>query len=77
MTSPVAKHSIIINGHKTSVSLEDKFWDALKRMAKDEKRTIRDLVEEIECDRLLKKWSNLSSCIRLFVLDGVMSGRAS
>jgi len=66
MTSPVVKRSIVIAGHKTSVSLEDAFWKALKEIAGGRKITLSDLVASIDTDRRV---GNLSSAIRLFVLD--------
>ncbi len=66
MKSPVVKRSIVIAGHKTSVSLEDAFWDALKNIAAERKVTLSDVVQEVDQQR---KQGNLSSAIRLFVLD--------
>lgn len=66
MKSPVVKRSIVIAGHKTSVSLEDAFWDALKEIASRRKATLSDLVASIDSSRTQ---GNLSSAIRLFVLD--------
>lgn len=66
MKSPVVKRSIVIAGHKTSVSLEDAFWDALKEIAAQRKATLSDLVANIDSTRTQ---GNLSSAIRLFVLD--------
>jgi predicted DNA-binding ribbon-helix-helix protein len=66
MTSPVIKRSIVIAGHKTSVSLEDAFWQGLKEIANGRDMTLSDLVATIDTDR---DHGNLSSAIRLFVLD--------
>jgi predicted DNA-binding ribbon-helix-helix protein len=66
MKSPVVKRSIVIAGHKTSVSLEDDFWDALKEIAERRKATLSDVVASIDASRTQ---GNLSSAIRLFVLD--------
>lgn len=66
MKSPVIKRSIVIAGHKTSVSLEDAFWKGLKDIADDRNVTLSDLVSSIDTDR---QHGNLSSAIRLFVLD--------
>jgi predicted DNA-binding ribbon-helix-helix protein len=66
MKSPVVKRSIVIAGHKTSVSLEDAFWKGLKEIADDRDMTLSDLVSSIDSDR---HQGNLSSAIRLFVLD--------
>ena len=48
MKSPVVKRSIVIAGHKTSVSLEDAFWRALKEIAITQRLTLSDLVGSIE-----------------------------
>ena len=66
MKSPVIKRSIVIAGHKTSVSLEDAFWQGLKEIADERSMTLSDLVSSIDTDR---RHGNLSSAIRLFVLD--------
>ena len=66
MSSPVVKRSIVIAGHKTSVSLEDAFWQGLKEIATGREMTLSDLVATIDTDR---HGGNLSSAIRLFVLD--------
>jgi len=66
MKSPVVKRSIVIAGHKTSVSLEDAFWTCLKEIAGTRELTLSDLVASIDTDR---HGGNLSSAIRLFVLD--------
>ena len=66
MKSAVVKRSIVIAGHKTSVSLEDAFWKGLKEIARARNRTISDLIALIDAQR---KHANLSSVIRLFVLE--------
>jgi predicted DNA-binding ribbon-helix-helix protein len=66
MKSPVVKRSIVIAGHKTSVSLEDAFWKGLKDIAGGRDMTLSDLVASIDTGR---QHGNLSSAIRLFVLD--------
>jgi predicted DNA-binding ribbon-helix-helix protein len=66
MKSTVVKRSIILAGHKTSVSLEDAFWDGLKEIAKSRRKTLSDLVTSIDTDR---EQGNLSSALRLFVLN--------
>ena len=66
MKSPVVKRSIVIAGHKTSVSLEDAFWKGLKEIAGGRDMTLSDLVAAIDSER---QHGNLSSAIRLFVLD--------
>lgn len=62
----VIKRSIVIAGHKTSVSLEDGFWSGLKEIAAARRSTLSDLVASIDTGRT---GGNLSSAIRLFVLD--------
>lgn len=66
MKSHVVKRSIVVEGHKTSVSLEDEFWNALKEIAAERRETLSELVGHIDKDRTQ---GNLSSSIRLFVLD--------
>jgi predicted DNA-binding ribbon-helix-helix protein len=66
MKSPIVKRSIVIGGHKTSVSLEDAFWRGLKDIAHDQHLTLSNMVATIDKAR---QQSNLSSAIRLFVLD--------
>jgi predicted DNA-binding ribbon-helix-helix protein len=65
--SPVAKRSIFIGDRKTSVSLEDEFWTAIRLIAVEKEITTAKLVEQI--DRVRPREQNLSSAIRLFVLD--------
>lgn len=66
MKSPVVKRSIVIAGHKTSVSLEDAFWKGLKEIAGARDTTLSDLVAAIDGGR---NGGNLSSAIRLYVLE--------
>jgi predicted DNA-binding ribbon-helix-helix protein len=66
MKSPVAKRSIVVAGHKTSVSLEDAFWKSLKEIAGRRDLTLSDLLAAIDSQR---DHGNLSSAIRLFVLE--------
>jgi predicted DNA-binding ribbon-helix-helix protein len=66
MKSPVVKRSIVLAGHKTSVSLEDAFWVALKEIAGKRVMTLSDLVGTIDSQR---QQGNLSSALRLFVLE--------
>lgn len=74
MKSPVVKRSIVIANHKTSVSLEDAFWKGLKDIANDRDMTLSDLVATIDTERV---HGNLSSAIRLFVLDHYRSRTAA
>jgi predicted DNA-binding ribbon-helix-helix protein len=73
MKSPVAKRSIVVAGHKTSVSLEDAFWTSLKEIAGRRDLTLSDLVAAIDSQR---DHGNLSSAIRLFVLEFYRHQRA-
>ena len=66
MKSTVVKRSIVIAGHKTSVSLEDEFWSGLKVIAGERDMKLWELLNFIDSHR---RCSNLSSEIRLFVLD--------
>ena len=66
MKSLVVKRSIVVSGHKTSVSLEDAFWSGIKEIASGRNITLSDLVTAVDSER---QQGNLSSAIRLFVLD--------
>jgi predicted DNA-binding ribbon-helix-helix protein len=66
MKSPIVKRSIVLAGHKTSVSLEDAFWQGLKEIAQSRRATLSDLVASIDTER---QYGNLSSALRLFVLN--------
>ena len=66
MKSPVVKRSIVVGGHKTSVSLEEAFWSGMKEISGARSMTLSELVGEIDANR---HQGNLSSAIRLFVLD--------
>jgi len=74
MKSLVVKRSIVIAGHKTSVSLEDAFWQGLKEVAGEREITLSDLVSAIDTGR---DHGNLSSAIRLFVLGFYRDHQAS
>ena len=63
------KHSLTLNGHRTSVSLEPAFWAAFRRIAETRKRGINDLAAEVDVSR--DAATNLASAIRLFVLAEV------
>ncbi|MFY9599808.1 MAG: ribbon-helix-helix domain-containing protein [Pseudolabrys sp.] len=66
MKSSVVKRSVVIGGHKTSISLEDAFWGHLKDIAHAQQATLSALVAEIDATR---QHNNLSSAVRLFVLE--------
>jgi predicted DNA-binding ribbon-helix-helix protein len=70
MKSSIIKRSVAVGGHRTSISLEDEFWSGLKEIAQAQGATLSQTVTEIDTTRQQK---NLSSAIRLFVLDWVRS----
>jgi predicted DNA-binding ribbon-helix-helix protein len=63
--SPIVKRSVVIARHRTSVSLEDAFWNGLKEIASARRLQLSDLIIEIDQGRQ----GNLSSAIRIFVFD--------
>ena len=65
-SSVIVKRSVIVGGHKTSVSLEDAFWNGLKHIASARGLALSEIVAAIDSQR---HHGNLSSAIRLFVLD--------
>ena len=70
MTKPRHKRSITIARHRTSISLEDGFWQALSRLAKADGRSVADLVSEIDRRRATSRSNtSLSAAIRLYVLE--------
>ena len=71
MTSGITKRSVMIAGHRTSVSLEDPFWDALRGIAEARGLSVQALIGEIDAGR---DGQNLSSAIRVFVLAAVRDG---
>ena len=71
MKSSVVKRSVVLAGHKTSVSLEEAFWRGLKDIAHSRHLTLSELVNSIDIDR---EHGNLSSAIRLFVLNHYRAG---
>jgi predicted DNA-binding ribbon-helix-helix protein len=66
MKSPVERRSVVLGDHKTSVSLEQAFWNSMKEISRERGKTLSELVSEIDDKR---QQGNLSSAIRLFVLD--------
>ena len=81
MTRPRHKRSITIARHRTSISLEDAFWDALSKFAKADGKSVADLVSEIDmrrggtgrsngrADDARQSGTSLSAAIRLYVLE--------
>ena len=72
MKSQVVKRSVAIDGHRTSISLEEAFWSSLKAIAQTQGATVAQTVTTINETR---KQGNLSSAVRLFVLDCVRNGQ--
>ena len=66
MKSAIVKRSVVIGGHKTSISLEEPFWNELKEIAGVKRETLSKLIAGIDESR---EYSNLSSAIRVFVLE--------
>jgi predicted DNA-binding ribbon-helix-helix protein len=66
----VVKRSIVIAGHRTSVSMEQPFWDQLKRIAQGRGVSVAALIAQIDQGR---KRQNLSSAIRIFVLEQALA----
>src|SRR5882757_8913105 len=66
MKSAIAKRSIVLNQHKTSISLEDDFWNCLREIADEKKMKLTTLLLQIDSDR---NNANLSSAIRVFVFN--------
>jgi predicted DNA-binding ribbon-helix-helix protein len=66
VASPKPKHSVVVSGHKTSVSLEEPFWQALREIATTRGLTVRELISLVDEKR---EQGNLSSALRVFVLE--------
>ncbi|PIW30621.1 MAG: aryl-sulfate sulfotransferase [Rhodospirillales bacterium CG15_BIG_FIL_POST_REV_8_21_14_020_66_15] len=67
----LAKRSVLVAGHHTSLTLEDLFWNALRNIARERGLSINALVTEIDAGRT----GNLSSAVRVFVLQQVSATR--
>jgi predicted DNA-binding ribbon-helix-helix protein len=70
--SPIRKRSVTIRGHRTSYSLEDAFQDELENIASARSMPLAALIAEI--DETRARDTNLSSALRLFVLEAVRKG---
>lgn len=69
MSEAIPKRSVIVAGHRTSVSLEEPFWSRLKEIARTRNLSINDLVTEIDAAETASgRPGNLSSALRLYVL---------
>jgi predicted DNA-binding ribbon-helix-helix protein len=66
MKSPIVKRSISVAGHKTNISLEEAFWTGLREIAQSRAMTVSAIVSDID---LRRRHANLSSAVRLFVLE--------
>lgn len=58
------KHSVVIAGHQTSITLENIFWSKLKEIAHKDQKSLKELITEIDRSRT----TNLSSAIRVYIL---------
>jgi predicted DNA-binding ribbon-helix-helix protein len=74
MKSAIIKRSVVINGHKTSVSLEQPFWNIVREIAQAEQTTVSALLRQIDEAR---RHANLSSAVRIFVLERVRAQYAA
>ena len=74
MKSSIVKRSIVLAGHKTSVSLEEPFYRALKDIAASRRVRLSDLIARVDTER---ENGNLSSAIRMFVLNHYQAATAS
>lgn len=70
MSTTVKKRSVVVGGHRTSISLELAFWEALRGLAAKEGKTIAEMVSDIDAART----GNLSSAIRVWVLERARQG---
>jgi len=66
MKSVIIKRSIVLNGHKTSVSLENEFWEGLRQIADAQKSKVSAMVQRIDRERTNR---NLSSAIRIYFFN--------
>ncbi len=67
------KHSLVIQGHATSVSLEEEFWNALKEIAYNRNISLIALITDIDAQRT----TNLSSALRVFILKELQKNTSS
>jgi predicted DNA-binding ribbon-helix-helix protein len=74
MKTGIAKRSVVIGGHKTSVSLEEPFWRAIREITEARDTTVSALLREIDSGR---QQSNLSSAVRVYVLEHVRDQAAA
>ncbi|MEE1610013.1 ribbon-helix-helix domain-containing protein [Microvirga sp. CF3016] len=65
MSIGIVKRSVSIAGHRTSISLEEPFWEGLREIAERDRMSVQALIGRIDAER---GEQNLSSAIRVFVL---------
>ena len=72
------KHSVTIAGHRTSLSLEEPFWQELKALARAEGLSLAALIERIDRERSVRdRPDNLSSALRVYVLERLRAAKAA
>lgn len=71
--STVKKRSVKLYGHATSITIEDKFWQALKDIAQSKDISLKHLIEQVDEQRT----GNLSSALRVYVLEQYQGTRPS
>ena len=69
--SAIIKRSVLISGHRTSISLEEAFWIKLRELSDDGDKSINQMVTEIDNERLATPNGNLSSAIRVYILEQI------
>lgn len=74
MKSPIIKRSVSVAGHKTNISLEEAFWTGLREIAQSRATTVSAVVADIDMHR---RHANLSSAVRLFVLEHAQAKAAT
>jgi predicted DNA-binding ribbon-helix-helix protein len=70
---PMKKRSVTLQGHATSVTLEDEFWEQLVKIATERKQSIASLIDEIDEDRLQTTKGGLSSALRVYILNHLLA----
>lgn len=73
MAVTLKKYSVNIQGHATSITLEELFWQMLKKIADQEKRSVASIITEIDKNMSQSQKKNLSSHIRIYVLEYCLS----
>lgn len=66
------KRSIKLKGHATSITMEDAFWDALKKISERDNTSIQKIIESIDAARL-ENGANLASAIRVYILKTLVT----